>query len=401
LDSRRGLELLRLTQVHSRHTESLSKATGQHYNIFRILRVGHREVTTHSPMLADLLDPKGTHGQGSAFLRLFLKLLPPCALDPDTAKVRLEYYAGPKTPTKGGKIDILLSSGRGEIVIENKIHAADQENQIRRYLGSFPRAIAVFLTLDGRPPSDLSAEEEARVQCLSYPKDILEWLLQCRKEAACCPGVRETLSHYIHLIEQLTGQDAATHMNQDLIQAIVESPESLRAFHTLRSQENAVQAAILKALEAKLKVVGQSENLAWSGLGEGKNWWDKEAYFTFDSPELSAANIAICFEFESSGFRDLCFGYCWKDPSSAGSIQEPLRKVCKSYIDPLLDAPSWPAYSPWGDYRNLGYQQILEAFHDGRFAGDVKEKICQLREIAEQAMDLQRGAQNQIAEAFV
>jgi len=70
--SPRILELLRFTETHNRHREAMSRATGEQFNMFRVLGVGHLEVKTHSPILAELLNPKGKHGQGDVFLSLFL-----------------------------------------------------------------------------------------------------------------------------------------------------------------------------------------------------------------------------------------------------------------------------------------------------------------------------------------
>src|SRR2546423_13058712 len=43
------------------------------FNVFRVLGVMRHEVTTHSSMLAELLDPSGSHGQGWLFLESFVK----------------------------------------------------------------------------------------------------------------------------------------------------------------------------------------------------------------------------------------------------------------------------------------------------------------------------------------
>jgi len=169
--SPRVLELLRFTQAHNRHREALARATGEHFNIFKILRVGHREVTTHSPILAELLSPKGNHGQGAAFLRLFLTKFEITGFDAETAIVSTEYYAGPVTEQSGGRIDILVKDGNGEmIVIENKIGAGDQEKQMPRYRKLYPKAHLFYLTLDGHKPSNLSEDQFKRIQCkrISY-----------------------------------------------------------------------------------------------------------------------------------------------------------------------------------------------------------------------------------------
>ena len=95
--SPRVLELLRFTKSHRSHTEALARATGEHFNIFQILRVGHLEVTTHSPILAELLNPKGNHGQGAVFLGRFLEQFEVGGFDADAATVKMEYYVGPVT----------------------------------------------------------------------------------------------------------------------------------------------------------------------------------------------------------------------------------------------------------------------------------------------------------------
>jgi hypothetical protein len=45
------------------------------FNIFRVLGNQYREVSTHSAMLAHLLDPNGGHAQGVLFLRAFLSMV--------------------------------------------------------------------------------------------------------------------------------------------------------------------------------------------------------------------------------------------------------------------------------------------------------------------------------------
>jgi PD-(D/E)XK nuclease superfamily len=41
------------------------------FNVFSVTRRSGFEVTTHSALLCDLLDPRGSHGQGGAFLKAF------------------------------------------------------------------------------------------------------------------------------------------------------------------------------------------------------------------------------------------------------------------------------------------------------------------------------------------
>jgi len=144
----RALELLRFAETQERHADALARATGEHFNIFQILRVGHLEVRTHSPILGELLNPKGRHGQGAVFLRLFLERFEVREFDAETATVNLEYHVGQITDKSGGRIDIVVRDSKGAtIFIENKIYAGDQEDQMMRYSAANPQAELFYLGL--------------------------------------------------------------------------------------------------------------------------------------------------------------------------------------------------------------------------------------------------------------
>jgi len=109
-------ELLRFTEAHRRHTQDLARATASISTYFRILGVGHLEVKTHSPILGELLDPKGRHGQGSKHSCVFssskCKINDP-PFDAERARVDLECgYAGQSTEKPGGRIDIAVRMAR-------------------------------------------------------------------------------------------------------------------------------------------------------------------------------------------------------------------------------------------------------------------------------------------------
>jgi len=114
-----ALALLAQARSVGKHQRELERITGEHFNLFQILRIGHYEVSTHSPVLGDLLDPGGTHGQCKVFLELFLQqvlkqsdLIDRPGLDrfdPATARVLLEQSLGERTEIDGGRIDIVLN----------------------------------------------------------------------------------------------------------------------------------------------------------------------------------------------------------------------------------------------------------------------------------------------------
>jgi hypothetical protein len=54
---------------------SRSRDHAPDHNLFQLLGIERSEVWLHSPFIADILDPFGTHGQGILFLRQFFRML--------------------------------------------------------------------------------------------------------------------------------------------------------------------------------------------------------------------------------------------------------------------------------------------------------------------------------------
>ena len=205
-DSIAGVEsLLRQVRLLKDKYDALAAATGTNFNVFTLLGRETDEVHTHSAILADLLDPKGSHGQGVAFARLFPPLKDLSGDELSSARVGAEV-----TVDSDSRLDILIETDRSCIVIENKIYAGDQERQLERYhqyaSGRSKSFDVYYLTLLGDPPSEksLGGLPGACVTRLSYREHVYDWLEDCIKEAALVPQVREILSQYHALVGKLT-----------------------------------------------------------------------------------------------------------------------------------------------------------------------------------------------------
>ena len=196
-----------------------SRKRGERFNVFEMLGVAHYEVT-HSKIIAGFLNPQGSHGQGNLFLRLFLQTIETegkINIDTTNAKVCTEYDTG------DGRIDILIEDNIGHgIVIENKVYAGDQPEQLIRY-NSFAENkykkgnyTIYYLTLYGYEASDNSANGVV-YKCISYSKDIISWLQHCIRESSTMPLVRETLVQYLNHIKQLTNQDMDSLNKEELV----------------------------------------------------------------------------------------------------------------------------------------------------------------------------------------
>ena len=227
---------------------------GENYNLFSILSIERYELK-HSALIANLLDPKGSHGCGDAFLRAFFEIALKgtaypfeSSTPPDSCT---EYYTGPIADDTGGRIDILVKSSRYGLIIENKIYAGDQDKQLTRYdnygketfgAGGY---LLVYLTLYGYDASKEStatkSAEEVGYLRLSYAEDILRWLEQCVRLADNKPLVRESLNQYIRTIKQLTYQDMNQENIEKIIDLAVDHPEVVA---TLSSKRDAIAEGI-------------------------------------------------------------------------------------------------------------------------------------------------------------
>ena len=147
------------------------------FNVFN--RIEHKE-NALSDIIADLLNPAGSHGQQRMFLKAFLRQINTNgSLLEQPCKVRREF------PCDSGRIDILVTfNSRFRIGIENKLGAGEGYNQVRRYRDCLNRVSdgqfrLIYLTPDGREPDSISSEEENRLRLMSYRSDVLEWLREC------------------------------------------------------------------------------------------------------------------------------------------------------------------------------------------------------------------------------
>lgn len=175
------------------------------FNVFSVLRSESDEVRLHSRFLADLLNPQGQHGLKTGFLDLFLEALEISGFSNVGVQVRREY-AG---------VDIFIRNAKGQaIILENKIYAGDQKEQLHRYVkkvrgDGFKDVHVVYLTLDGTEPSQ-SSLGELRVEdvlLVGYASHIASWIEACARLSVKNAPLRESLLQYLVTVAKLTQTD--------------------------------------------------------------------------------------------------------------------------------------------------------------------------------------------------
>lgn len=224
--------LSQLLPLHHAEQERLKKEKeeGKCFNVFSALNMCSDEVRLHSRLLATLLNPKANHGLGNEFLKLFLIAL---GLPEDyithCKEQIVERPIGEVTETTGGRIDIILEDREHAVIIENKIYAGDQPNQLLRYHNYGVKTFGknnfklVHLTLYGSDPSASSlGGAHFNFIKLSYAQDILKLLEKLVKTQPQKP-VHSTVEDYITIIKQLTHQDMDTKYQQSIIEEAIKS----------------------------------------------------------------------------------------------------------------------------------------------------------------------------------
>lgn len=193
--------------------------------------IGTQE-TIHSKFLAELLNPHGSHGLGSAFLKAFYEQIGLKDFHSEGCSVRTEVICEKNGKKKeqekdnegqesNGRTDIVIKNSKELVVIENKIYAKDQQNQLQNYdkwmKDEHPEdngKVLLYLTLDGHEASNPGDTSYKRI---SYKDDILRWLEKCIYIAEENNAfTKATLVQYQELIKKLTGE----HMNPSMKDAV-------------------------------------------------------------------------------------------------------------------------------------------------------------------------------------
>lgn len=265
------IELLNnVFQIYEKH-ESVNIKTGKNFNLYNIIDLTRDEVRIHSKFIGELLNPKGTHGQGNLFLNLFIEQLDIKNFVSKGSIFTLEKYIGPKTKDSGGRIDIIIEDiNNNSITIENKIDAEDQEAQLLRYY-NYKKDNILYLTLDGCLPSKNSykhLEVDKDFKVISYKLDIIEWLESCMSVVENYPELHEGIKHYYNLIKKLIGKSSDIRMEKEIIKLLSSSPDKLKTASLLNKhwEETKIEIQwkfwnyLSNALEATMKEFTKDDN---------------------------------------------------------------------------------------------------------------------------------------------
>lgn len=158
-------------------------------NIFEGFNLGENELK-HCSVLSWFLNPRANHCQGQLFLDIFLKEF---GMNDLAEYIKGGYFSvsTEDTYSENGRVDITISSSQFWIIVEAKISANEQSDQISRYqdilekksqaLGiPMSRCKLIFLTRDGRNP--LSGESDFSISWKDISRVLNTFSSICNNE---------------------------------------------------------------------------------------------------------------------------------------------------------------------------------------------------------------------------
>lgn len=271
--------------------KEIEKIKGEQFNLFYILDRDTDEVKTHSVLIAELLNAKGSHNKGEVFLKFFIDMLMkkqtesrlwerasiPGYNETCDIGVQVEKDVG-QIFGIGSRLDIFLSNKQTQICIENKIDAQDGKLQLERYLEYLKRDtskinLLIYLTKFGKQyknEKETSLKNGEDYFCLSYSEDILMWLENCMKECFDLPILRESIKQYIILIKGLTNQLTSRTMQNEVHKIILSDIEGAEIIKN--EYENAIKFVsndIKEKVIEKLKTTNIADEITISNKVNG------------------------------------------------------------------------------------------------------------------------------------
>jgi hypothetical protein len=199
------------------------------FSIFGIIKFKRPEENLHSPLLAELLNPLGSHGQKDTFYKLFIKRI----LGPNDSENFIndnpnDYLLIEEEKIKNkndqGRIDITIKSNDPQkkfaIIIENKWDSGDScFDQIYKYYRNYSHPTGkaytdknlrvIYLTKYGNDPGKVKDKRFAAFLKdkkgsvyfpISYLIHIQEWLEECIKQCQS-PKVTHIIEQYLILLK--------------------------------------------------------------------------------------------------------------------------------------------------------------------------------------------------------
>jgi hypothetical protein len=279
-----------------------------------------REVVD-SRVIGALLSPHATHGQGSAFLERFLRLIEVDATGLNLMRTSVECEVGfvdEEGQQRWTDITVTLSDS-SVIAIESKSrNAADQPKQVTaclRWLEREHKGRFRFIYLSNRPqPKSINQGEWDRhgkhARSVSID-DLCEWLAQCQ-EGDIAPRVKQFLCDFSEHLKGGARMDHSDFRESDeatnVLLAKCAEPEVLETIATLlfhaESLWRELWTRFLKEVETHMCTLLAKDDPQWQLSATD---WDVEWYSIYLKHPSWQQRFRICFQTGRLGKSQVCY----------------------------------------------------------------------------------------------
>ena len=221
------------------------------FNVFDSLTRHHLE-KLHSNFIANLLDVNGKHDFDDLFLKLFIETVLETAKTDDVEReidkdidfsmekdLKKANVIKEKNLGEYGRADIFIESRNFNIIIENKIYASEQTDQVARYydyckeqkIVQNKKFWVLYLTLEGAASDTAKGNTYYRI---SYRNTILRWLEKCLEEAKDFPIVHTGIHFYNQLLKNNFLHLPDNQLTVNIKEVVAQKPDILKHWSELK-----------------------------------------------------------------------------------------------------------------------------------------------------------------------
>ena len=308
---------------------------------------------TLSDVIADLLDPRGTHGQGPLFLNALLRAIDePVVHVRDGVRVTREFATRYKR-----RIDIVIETPTSLVGIENKPFAGQGTDQLSDYHADLVaragdrRSCLVFLS-DTDPETAQDVTRIVRFWDWGEDHPSLCGLLNDVRD-----DIRASPTHAF--VDDFLGWIARHFGGETMTDELEPYTEEVLARFEQTEDRKAIGAVLLAGEKIRAEVIDRIGQHVWSALsetdpdlhgedGELSGWID-EKYGTWRMWRSSwPPNCTLAIEAQQGGAKGVCYGVRALKPDSSDAASSP-ENVCdqRAMVDGAVDSVPGGSRSVW------------------------------------------------------
>ena len=316
------------------------------FNLLSAVLSVNDEVRLHTRFIYSLLNPKGKHYQGTRFLELFLEAIGRQDwLDPTSVTVLKEHCPD----GQGDQIDLWITDGKRQIVIENKLNAQDQPQQVARYLevinatdpAQADDTLFIYLTKNRQTPSAFG----------------LGGLTVCHRTSRLLNISGQPVAHYQNLsYRKNTGQDSIHTWLGSCASAVD------RQSHIAWALQD-YQAVVERATKEYVSKVKTLKDVLEEGIAEGKRHHEQAIQLASELPAIHASWLEQALTTNLEELFEPCVGngdMIRIGPENAELLNPFVHNTFKHGASSLLYEPKFNFFRPGNGTRNRGAFYRLE-----------------------------------------